>query len=38
MLGPQAEYINLNARSKVKTGQNILNQARKSQSLSVSNI
>ena len=34
VLGPQAEYINLNARSKVKTGQNILNQARKSQSLS----
>ena len=38
VLGPQAEYINLNARSKVKTGQNILNQARKSQSMSVSNI
>lgn len=34
VLGPQAEYITMNARSKVKTGQNILNQARKSQSMS----
>ncbi|CAG2211597.1 FBXO16 [Mytilus edulis] len=32
--GPHSDYININARSKVKTGQNILNQARKSQSMS----
>lgn len=33
--GYEAEEIAKNARSKIKTGTNVLNQTRKSQSLSV---